>query len=875
METGPDHTEQADGLVVPIEELLEPNPRQGMFLHKGVRCSVLHGMYNVFYGSYCLRVARGETLNIEHILPEASSLVFGYEGVLTLDTAEELCGRIQDAILREYTVDKLSDNYIGCVVTVGKETSYVYVPQVRVVRSDYNSVNFYNMAPDIDSLIFNPLAQDTLPMYGSDDQVYLCCVSDKFVDGESSGLEVHSHMAHTKVENDIVKATMFEDYEHEGMPETMWLPMALSPDYWRTITRPYDKSAEECRETLKAERVYPDLRQFISVPPVVTTEWTNKDYKMFLKMWRPDRLFDPVYWKDVGKAFRNLWTREPKRGLTAWVQFLIKQWPESRQDVPSLAPGLVLRTCTSVYKSFASTGIDIKTFAWYARIDSPKKYCEWHYGWVMEAFKASFRGTHRDVGLLAYRLFWLDFVAIKGDKHDVLYKFTNHALRKDYGFARIRSMLNNELILQYNRFRADVAGGMRDSTIGHDAAKLIYASIDAVVDSLGNYGFKTKVISELCDLFNVTNLTSLMDQDKELTLLKNGVMVVADGKLHFRDGKPQDYLSTSFGGYYREEYSWDSIEVVNAMEWATITFVDPDTISYFWKYLASMFIGGNQDKKLVFMTGESGNNMKTTWQNQISLVLGERCIVMPVNYYTMGTGKADSASPAIIRLAQGVRLMFSVEPDPTTPMIPSITKSIVGNDNIWARGNYQDGFEFSPQTSAAIVCNKMPPVLQDDAMKERVLALPFESQVTYTAPTDRAEQFKQRKFPRDPDFDSKLVSMVDAVTWIMVQFFSIWWKERLRSPPADVVRITKAYWDSIDRYSSFFRDNIVEDAMDSIDTIDLFTKFHRWHSTTYKKLDVPEKDTVVASMSKKFGTEPVDGLWHGFGFRVRQGAERK
>lgn len=859
-----------------LDSIFESDAKRGAFVYKEVRSSVPRGEYNEFYGTYCTMVARGEPVDVSQIVPEAATLVLGYEGVLDKSKSIELCERIQRAVASEYIVDALSDNYLGCVITVGNEVSYVYMPQVKVVVHEFNTLHFHNMIPDLDEGIFNPMEDEVFPMYGSDDQKYLCCVVDMTLDTPDTpdqyleDLNVHDKIFHTKIENDIIKATMFKDYEYEGMPETMWLPMILSPDYWRSITRALDKSEAVRQATRTRRRKYPNLNEFINVVPIVDQEWTTDDYIMFLDMWKPDRLYDPVYWKEVGKAFRTMFTSDPRRGLTAWIRYLQDNWTNSRKNVSNLHPSVVRRACTNAYRFLSNTGVDIKTLAWYARIDSPEKYYAWHDKWFTEAFKSSFRNTHRDVAKAAYRLYWLDIIAVKGDKSDIFYKFQNHCIRRDHGFAHVRWLLNNDFLLQYNRFRSDIADAGRDTAIGQEYAKNVYGLIDRVVDSLGNFGFKSRVIGEMADMFHVDGLENFMDQDKELTLLKNGVFVVADGDLHFRDGKPQDYLSTSFGGYYREDYTWDHPDILNAMEWATITFVDPETVTFFWKYFASMYMGGNQDKKLVFFTGSKGNNMKTTWQNMIGLVLGERCIMMPINYYTMGKGKADSAAPAEIRLASGIRLMISEEPDPSAPILTSQAKAITGNGKIWTRGNYQDGREFVPQVKPLIVTNDVPPTHKEPAMEERVLILPFESQMVYGAPATREEQFKARLFPRDPDFDSKLPGMVDGITWINKQFFKVWHSERLKNPPADVVKITKNYWDSVDRFSSFFRDYIIEDQTDSIDSIDLYNKFHKWHGTTYKKLDVPEKDKMVAALSKKFGSEPLNGLWHGYGFRVSQ-----
>lgn len=855
---------------------LEVNEKSGCYRYKDIKCSVIRGRYTDFFGTYCSKISKGAKITVEQVAPEAASIVIGYNGILTIEQAIEMVKNIQIFIQDAYIVDSLSDNYLGSIITIGNETTHITFPQIRVTRHEYNTVHYHNLYEYLnDNNVFNLVDREYIHMYGSDDQKYMCCLEDtglleNVTTTDMIGhLDDHSYMSHTKVENNVLGESVFDEYDYEGAPETLWLPLILSPDYWRTITRPQDKSEEVTDKYRRSIKTYPSLKDLAYAIPLTDVPWTNEDYVMFVDMWNPNRVFDPVYWTDIGKAFRTLWKKDPRRGLTSWILVLNKLWPLSRQDQKSLSPEFVRRTCTSVYKTFGDSGIDIHTLAEYARYDSPEEYCKWHDIWFMQAFKASLRCTHRDVARAFSRMFWLEIVCMKGDKGDVFYRFYDNRLIRDYGSSYIKTLLNNDFLLQYNRLRSDIATGQRDTAVNQEDAKMIYTSIDRTIDALGNYGFKTKVVQELADMFRVDDMINYVDQNRELTLLKNGVMVVANGALHFRKGKLQDYLNTSFGGYYREEYSWDHPDVMNAVEWANITFVDPDTISFFWKFLASMYQGGNPDKKLAFFAGPLGNNMKTTWQNQISLVLGERCISMPINYFTMGKGKADGATPSTIRLAYGCRLMISEEPEEGIPILTSVAKAEVGNEKKYVRGNYQDGRDIIPQHKVVIVCNFVPPIHKEPAMEERVIVFPFESQAIYGAPVSIDEQFKTRKFPRDPSFDTKLFGMVDSITWIMAQFFSTWWNERLRNPPADVIRITNAYWDSTDKYSKFSKDYIIVDPTDSIDTIDLYNKFSKWHTNTYKKLDLPEKDKVVAAMNEKLGGEPVDGLWHGFGFRSR------
>jgi phage/plasmid-associated DNA primase len=260
--------------------------------------------------------------------------------------------------------------------------------------------------------------------------------------------------------------------------------------------------------------------------------------------------------------------------------------------------------------------------------------------------------------------------------------------------------------------------------------------------------------------------------------------------------------------------------------------------------------------------------MKTTWELYVSEILKDKCMSMAINFFTMGKGGANSATPAEIR-REGSRLMFSEEPEGKVPFMVSIVKSTVGNDKQPGRGLYEETRDIKPQDKVVVVCNYPPPIAKEPATEERVIVLEFSSQVSYDAPKDKETQDKTRIFPRDPLFDRKLPSLIDAGLWIMVQIYPLYSREGISNRPQSIIDATKAYWDSIDKYTIFVEDNLIIDQTDSLEPFTLYGEFHRWHERVYKRMDMPDRATVMKEFVKKLGIPSSDGTWSGWGMRKK------
>jgi phage/plasmid-associated DNA primase len=821
-----------------------------------------------FWKIYCGLVQSNEILNVKQVAMEAMMLIVRFDNKIDNSHIREIVRIIQKYLKETLVFDRLSDNDVTCIVTASEHTTSIYFPSCRLIAKDMEIIYI----PAISSLIKESIedivikvhpfrSTDAISLYGSTPEKFIVAY-DEIDEGDDEyyiDLDHFDHLHHTKIEQEVIK-----DKDLPKKNEHFWLPMILSIDYWRSISRPRSTTSPMGVET-NVRKNY-DVIKMISGVQVTDNPFNLDMHLHFIDMWNPDRVVDIMYWMIIGQAFHTL-ERGDSRGLNGWISVIGVAMTKAK--TPNYLTGHNIRKkCTDAYEKFISGEVDARTLGFYARIDNPKEYESWHNEWVTEALLGSLTGTEADVARVFYRCYWLEYMASAGDNKTTWYRHQHHRLVRDLTGISLRTTMSSDFRNIYINLKEDVSETQKTSLINQAVCDLILDQIKKIIASLGRPGYKRNLLSELSERFNLENILSFIDANPEITLVKNGVICVSGSNIYFRDGKPQDYLVKSFDASYRQDYHWAHPKVQELLRWSFITFIDPDTITFHWKYLSSLLRGGNNDKKIMFWSGESGNNMKTTWQRFVGSILGNKCISMPINYFTLGKGAANGATPAEIRL-EGCRMMFSEEPENKVPLLPSIIKAEVGNDKKQIRPLYGESKDIIPQHKTCIVCNVPPPVGQEGATEERMIFCPFETQATYDAPATEAEQIAQRKFPRNPFFDKELPGLIDAGLWIMYHTYPLYAKEGLRNPPKEVVRMTTQYWDSIDKYSIFIKDYLVSDPLEAVDGFELYAQFDQWHQKTYRKMDSPDKQAAIKQFTKRLGEPQNGGIWYGYKLRKR------
>lgn len=703
---------------------------------------------------------------------------------------------------------------------------------------------------------------------------------------------------HTKFQNDVMKATELfgEKYGEEAKSEEVrseddesesdkveggwkWLPLILSLDYWGTISVEIEKR-KKALENITLKKKKHSIQEIASDLENRTTDSRNintRDYLLhFIEMCDASTILDPKSAFDFGEAFYDIEKGE-RTGLVAWMAVIQGALEKHKAKIQYFTRKNLRRICEESYNRFMRGRINTETIAWYAQRDSPEKYEEWHEDWQR---KIIYSATDCNDGRVAnhfWRCYWLDLKCYHDDRKGRWYYFNEHRFRYDKGGLHIKRIIGSDYVGRFVKMRNDLREQLQNDGANKSLGEFIITSIGKLIDKLTTNRFKSELLRALEENFSCDNLLDLMDQNPEVLGVPNGVIAATDRDISFREGKPQDYITKQCKVMYRKDFSRDHPTVRDAMLWAQKTFVDPEVIDYFWKFMASILRGRNNDKKLMVWSGNRGNNGKSMWVRALACVLGDYFIKMPMNLFTMGKGKANDASP-MEAATNGCRVCVSEEPEESVPILSSIVKSKTGDDDEQIRELYGAPRSQTPMYKTIIVCNYPPIMTAEEAMEERVVIHPFESRWQNGAPATLRQQMKKRTFPIDPYFSKQIPALAAGILWIMYNCYGEYLNAKgLGKRPESVEKITKAYWEKNDRYLRFIKENVEEDPESFIDRNELWIRFSRWHDISFRgKVQLPDKYKALEEFERKKGMGVyMDECWHGvklkdFGAKKKQ-----
>jgi hypothetical protein len=154
------------------------------------------------------------------------------------------------------------------------------------------------------------------------------------------------------------------------------------------------------------------------------------------------------------------------------------------------------------------------------------------------------------------------------------------------------------------------------------------------------------------------------------------------------------------------------------------------------------------------------------------------------------------------------------------------------------------------------------------------MTLPTFGTWTDKAPTTRAEQFRQRLFPLDPDFEDKIPRLAPAFLWIFVKYYSLYIKERLVLPRV-VVDYTENYWKNNDLFAQFLGEMVrevvirdeqgrpVKDPNAKLTLSEIYGAFTAWYKSAAPGNRIPDRTKVLSELTTRWKTPPRRGYWYG------------
>jgi P4 family phage/plasmid primase-like protien len=276
------------------------------------------------------------------------------------------------------------------------------------------------------------------------------------------------------------------------------------------------------------------------------------------------------------------------------------------------------------------------------------------------------------------------------------------------------SLLNDVIVFSSNYIKDEMMN--LNPTI--EDYKKIHNDLFKAFSRVSTSTFSKGIITLLPMLYLDKDIDDKIDAKKELFAFKNKLYNIMEGE--FRDIEKKDYILRNTG--YDAPDLIDDFTLIDDLLFSI--FEDKEICTYFLMTTA-MSLFTNRFEKLYILTG-NGRNGKGVLSTIISKALG--------NYYLTGSNDLltikDELKNETLAKAKGIRYLAISEPaednDKETKFNISMVKKLTGRDVISTRGLYQSSFEYIPQFTMFISCNKQPRVDEtNEAIRNRFRFIHF------------------------------------------------------------------------------------------------------------------------------------------------------
>lgn len=668
----------------------------------------------------------------------------------------------------------------------------------------------------------------------------------------------------------------------ERHDKEFWLPLFFSVHFWlQQCPLSIDESETGSNVTIAGQTDGHNIK-------------SNLHHDMIhflLPLLSDERAKSNSSWNDVGCIIYGIYGEISIEGFEMWVKFSERAGPNH--------PCRDRFSCERKWVQFSSglgvsKGLTIRTIAAYARHDNPLGYRAWHDAWTADVFIKATSKVQEEVAELVYRVFWLDYVftgAPKGEWYK--YDASSSHMRKSPGGLELRTDITNVILRRYrellaNRTAMAAATAADPGELGKSDAEV--RLISGIIKSLGTTTFKNGVVAFCQEKFHRHEVAGLLDTNPFTIAWTNCVTEVCDKKVGddahrahanevsesevlIRHGKMEDFITKSTLIPLRT-YSWTDPLVCELMEWLGKTFPIRELLHFFLKLCASFLLGRNAEKYFIVWSGD-GNNSKSMVVKLIMACLAIYAINFPVELLS-AKRQGGGPTPELAQ-AKSSHAAFVSEAESKDDLRAGTVKRLTGGDNFFARMCNENGGSITATFKLIFMCNRIPNIDgADGATIERFLHLPFLSTFVDEPPASVEEQYRQRKFLKDPHFESKIPHLARAMAWVMTQYYPIYIKEGLLMPEV-VKQHTAAYWEATDSYRLFIQERLemsyispdVINTQASLTASEIYNSIYKaWYKDNYPGSEVPSSADFKREMcqARRLGPQDRQRWW---GIQIR------
>jgi putative DNA primase/helicase len=258
-------------------------------------------------------------------------------------------------------------------------------------------------------------------------------------------------------------------------------------------------------------------------------------------------------------------------------------------------------------------------------------------------------------------------------------------------------------------------------------------------------------------------------------------------------------------------------------------FPRPELRAYMWKKLASCLEGANKEQTYETWIGVGGNG-KSKLVDLMSMVLGDYASSLQSTAMTRKRPESGAANPDIMAI-RNKRFIYMAEPDDREPLNTSRMKQFTGEDDVEARGLFEDQTKFKITGKIFMLCNAFPAInTMDRGTWRRVRAVPFESK--FVDPSSDVEKPAENIYYRDNMLDANLFKWRAYFFSRLVHIYKTEYLPKgLGAIPAIVTQEKNKYQESFDSVAKFMAAHIREIKMGGYEAEikNIFRVYKRWY----------------------------------------------
>tara|TARA_R110001632_G_scaffold112178_2_gene223167 strand:+ start:1032 stop:2804 length:1773 start_codon:yes stop_codon:yes gene_type:complete len=388
-----------------------------------------------------------------------------------------------------------------------------------------------------------------------------------------------------------------------------------------------------------------------------------------------------------------------------------------------------------------------------------------------------------------------------------------------------------------------------------------------IIRDLKEPGQKETLLKECSEIFFVQDFEKDCDEQPMLTNFKNGIYDFE--KMIFRPGYPEDMMTLQMNANYPENCTWEDEGVKYIQEFYRKILIDEDKRDYCLGMKAEYLTGGNDRKELVMHIGPTAHNGKTTSNDFDLFTFGSYADKLPSSVLTGKDVANGGANPALAG-TKATRLQQIDETRKDQDFNASFMKVATGNDKIWARPLYSNGFSFTPQFTVIIIGNDAPSAKKcvgDAGAVTRWVWLNYDSRFVRNAPETEEEQWAKRIFPADPHIKFKLQKYPDEYVWLLVEIKKKTNKHGIKVP-ADVIKKTEEYRYKSDPYLQFKDQCLIQSKNARIEVKELYNEFKIWYSASFPGAKLDDRTIFDQEIERVLG-DPAGSAGMYFGYKIK------